>query len=447
MSGYLCHVRQVPERLDLARSAAALTITTFAGIALVFLTSVVVSRALGPEGKGVYDLMVATASLGGLALGLSLPAGITYAVARGTLSAASVAPGAIAISIAIGLGSFAILTAGREAAVAIATLAPDSGLLDAGLISALAAISALGAMLRAALAGGGRVVLGARLDVIGRGAALLATAALAPGATPVSLVLAVLIGGSIGAVAEATFLQPRGFPAVGAVRGLVTYSLRAHGANVIQFLNYRLDLFLVGFFRGPSEVGLYALAGTLGQLVWVVSGSVAGSLFPAVAADADPSRSPSLTAAAARLTTALSLAIAVTGALLAVPGLRIVYGPDFVPAVMPLLVLLPGIVSLVPTRVIAAYFAGIGRPNLNLIISALSFVATVGLDLALIPSHGMVGAAVASTASYVVGSVAGLVMFQTVSGVPAYRAVVPGRSDLLLLAEAIRIGGHKGRDR
>jgi len=415
-----------------------LTVTTIASISLVFLTSVIVARVLGPDGKGIYDLMAASASMGSLILGLSLPAGITFAVARGILASTAVPSSALIWSVGVAVASAVLLAVGHPAFVAIGVLSPGSGLVDLALISTLAGVSASGAMLRAALAGAGRVELGARLDLLGRALALTATFALAPGATPASLLFALIVGGLVGAVASAIAIRPVGLVGRVPARVIAGYSLRAHGANVFQFLNYRLDLFIVALFRGPTEVGLYALAATLGQLVWVLSGSVAASLFPAVAVEAEPVRSAGRTALAARLTLAVSLVAAIVGAALAVPGVRIIYGDAFASATIPLLALLPGVVLLVPIRVIAAYFAGIGRPTLNLAISAVSFIATIGLDLLLIPDHGMVGAAVASTMSYGLAAISGLMLFRRISGVPLTHAILIRSTDLALAAGAFR---------
>jgi len=55
-------------------------------------------------------------------------------------------------------------------------------------------------------------------------------------------------------------------------------------ANVAQFLNYKLDVFVVGFFAGTASVGRYTLAVSLAQLLWLMSNSVASVLLPKVAA-------------------------------------------------------------------------------------------------------------------------------------------------------------------
>jgi O-antigen/teichoic acid export membrane protein len=53
--------------------------------------------------------------------------------------------------------------------------------------------------------------------------------------------------------------------------------------------------------------------------------------------------------------------------------------------------------------VASGYLYGRGWPGLNSIGLGLGLVATVVLDLALIPSYGALGAAVASSAAYLLG--------------------------------------------
>ena len=54
-------------------------------------SSVLIARTIGPTGKGSFDLIIATSTLLLTFLGLSLPAGVTYEVARGDANIRSLA--------------------------------------------------------------------------------------------------------------------------------------------------------------------------------------------------------------------------------------------------------------------------------------------------------------------------------------------------------------------
>ena len=72
--------------MSAARSLTRSSVHAFASSVCVVLValaiSVVIARALGAQGKGNYDLAFSTATILTLFLGLSLPTGITYSIAR-----------------------------------------------------------------------------------------------------------------------------------------------------------------------------------------------------------------------------------------------------------------------------------------------------------------------------------------------------------------------------
>src|SRR5690348_7034902 len=75
-------------------------------------SSILISRTIGPAGKGAFDLIIATSTLLLTALGLSLPTGVTYEVARGNTNVRSLALGLVligALQAVIGAGILSIL--------------------------------------------------------------------------------------------------------------------------------------------------------------------------------------------------------------------------------------------------------------------------------------------------------------------------------------------------
>ncbi|MBA2253919.1 MAG: hypothetical protein H0W07_02230, partial [Chloroflexi bacterium] len=96
----------VPERViakpNLWRTGSHTFAFSIASVAVTMLMTVAVSRVLGPGGKGGYDLVVATVGLFGVVIGLSLPAGVIFAIARGLAAPRSLAVALILIGAAQG---------------------------------------------------------------------------------------------------------------------------------------------------------------------------------------------------------------------------------------------------------------------------------------------------------------------------------------------------------
>jgi O-antigen/teichoic acid export membrane protein len=158
---------------------------------------------------------------------------------------------------------------------------------------------------------------------------------------------------------------------------VIRFAVPSYLSNVTQFLNYRLDVFLVSFFAGAAAVGLYTLAVTLAQAIWLFSNAAAMVLLPRIASLQEAKmENAAQTARITRLALWLSAVSALLLALIAEFLLTRIYGEAFRGSLAPLLWLLPGIVIFSATNVIASYLAGIGKPRLNWFASLAGLFVT-----------------------------------------------------------------------
>jgi O-antigen/teichoic acid export membrane protein len=80
---------------------------------------------------------------------------------------------------------------------------------------------------------------------------------------------------------------------------------------------------------------------------------------------------------------------------------RAAFGPDFASAASVLRWLLPGVVATSITTVLSQYLASIGMPKLLVGVWLMGVGLVLVLGAALIPDHGAVGAAAATSVAYV----------------------------------------------
>lgn len=422
------------------RATLGTTFATVLGGALAFGMAVIAARALGPSAKGSYDLLVATGSLGALVLGLAIPTGVTYVAARDTTIAPRVPITAFIASVLVAIGAAATV------AVLAAPLAAG-GLLPAGVgfevvvpIGAVAGATFYLAVTRATLVAVLRINAANIAESTGRviafaGALILATAGLA---SATNLVLALAGGLIIGGALQAYQLAPRGWLGRSTTLAIASYSLPSYASTVMQFLNYRLDIFLVAALRGTAEVGLYAAAVLVGQLVWLLARGAALALFPIIAGDANEVRIKDRVGRASRMAALSGIVGAVVLAALGVIVIPALFGTAFQDAVWALWLLLPGIAAFCPVTIAGAYFLGVGRPRLNVAVSALSLVVTLIGDLLLIPRYGMYGAAAASTLSYVAALFVATYLMRRITGLRTSELLLPNLSEVRDLLDRLR---------
>jgi O-antigen/teichoic acid export membrane protein len=177
------------------------------------------------------------------------------------------------------------------------------------------------------------------------------------------------------------------------------YSGLAYVADTMQFLTYRIDLWVLVAFHGTAVVGVYALAVSLAQLVWIVPNAIARVLFPVVAMPETRDRA-ALAIRAARFSLLASAVCAGVGWLCSELFLVTLFGGGFseAPALISILVL--GIVPFSVAKVLGTYLAGVNAIALNALSAAITLALTVLLDFTLIPGLGAAGAAWATAASY-----------------------------------------------
>jgi len=194
----------------------------------------------------------------------------------------------------------------------------------------------------------------------------------------------------------------------------IKYGLKAYFGNLMQFLNYRLDMFLVAIFLAPAAVGLYSIAVGIAEKIWMLPGAIATVLFPRISSLNDREAN-NLTPKIARHTFLIIFILSLTLAIFAKPLIKILFGSAFLPSVMPLLILLPGIIALGGAKTLTADLAGRGKPQFGTYASFISLAVNIPLNLYLIPKWGISGAAFASSVAYIIATIVVIIAFVKIS--------------------------------
>lgn len=379
------------------------TLVTRVGLVVVgLITSVLVARALGPEGRGLYIVAITIGAVGVQLGNVGLAAANTYHVARDRSLAAVLVGNSIAASLVIGglgAGGLAVLFLARP------TIAPLRGVL---LYLALASVPVglLSLLLQKLLIGLDRIRQANQIDLGGRLLGTVALVLLLVGerVSVESLFLAMFLVGPVVLIWIVVRLRglvpesPRFDRSI--LRESLGYGSKAWLVSLFSFLVIRSDLVMVQYLRGAGETGQYSIAVTLADFAYLLPLVVGTVLFPKLSAMDDVEERWRLAKRWAAVVGA-TMAIGVTTApFLAASVIRLAYGPEFEPAVPALLWLLPGILFLGIETVIAQFLAASGMPRTLPLAWGGALVLNVGLNVTLLPQLGFVGAGVSSTISY-----------------------------------------------
>lgn len=217
----------------------------------------------------------------------------------------------------------------------------------------------------------------------------------------------------------------------------VGFGLKTHFGRIMMLGNYRLDQWILGAIAGPRELGIYSVAVAWSETLFFLPSALAAVQRP----DLVRSSAKSAAAAAASVfrasvivTAALGLALFALAPVLCI-GL---FGEEFRDSTVDLRILVLGAIGIVALKQLGTALTAQQRPLLGTVGIGVALVTTVALDFALIPSHGAVGAAIASSAAYAAGGIAMAVIFARVF--PGAARLVPRPGDVRVVFEQLRWG-------
>lgn len=182
-------------------------------------------------------------------------------------------------------------------------------------------------------------------------------------------------------------------------RQLLADGLQIHIGGVAIFLAGRANLFIANAYLSKAEVGFLYVAITLAELVWFISIAAETVLYPQ-AAQMPSEEAAQLTARVCRQILPLSVVGGLLLAALAPAAILLYGGREFLPAVTPLRLLLPGVVALTISKVLSALWVREGWFLMLGVLAGGTAVLSITLNLVLVPRLGTMGAALATTLAY-----------------------------------------------
>jgi O-antigen/teichoic acid export membrane protein len=402
---------------------------------------VLTARVLGPAGKGIYALPVVQAGLVS-AWFSGLSSSTSYYLLNGRagrqiirpltlVTACFVVVSAVAVIVIAWLGNAlwaapAAIASLPAAAAVFAVRGYVTGIKQVRYVSTLSVATVLATL---------------ALTAVG-----FLTIARSPTIAIVAWVASTTLVGIVAWIAM--MLHARRLPTGNGVRlaDFGRFSIKGGATALVSLLNYRADLYIVALMLPAADLGLYSVATSApqallfpAQVTSIVASPHIGGLDKRAAAD--------LTARCVRHSLLVSIVICIIVFALAPIVVGLFYGAAFLPLVPSLRILLVGVVALALAGPISSYYTlKLAKPDIPLVIAAISAIICIAGTVVLIPHYGIVGAAIASSAAYVITQVLSLWYFRRTTGVGLRSMLVPTAVDLRSYVEIasglLRDGGR-----
>lgn len=368
--------------------------------------ALMVARELGPAGQGVLSLALAFQQLAALVFGFGFGSAKTYYSSFGAISEEQSRQYERKLIMIAASGTIVVMSAMQIASAEIlrgVTPIIASAIVVSSIVSILLEW-ALGALLsRQEYVAYNKILLAQTLSYV-----MMAAVIYLCGVLSVPVVLGAYIASNLIATLAAR-RAVRGSPLAATgnpptLGGMLSYGSKNMAADAVTMLNYRLSFFISNATMGNALTGVFALAVSLVEKLWVVSQGVATVLLPKMAADNHGG-----TKSGARINLAIAFAVmlvTLAGGLILLVVLRMallkLLGAPYAGLIQVTIWLLPGCVAWAGVRVVAAQVSALGAPHVNLFVTITCLFANVSLIYIAYDKLDPVAMAKISTISYVV---------------------------------------------
>lgn len=194
-----------------------------------------------------------------------------------------------------------------------------------------------------------------------------------------------------------------------------SYGVKAHLSNILAFINYRADIILISYFMNPVAVGVYVIAVTISEKMWVFSQAISTVLFPRISSYSEETQRNKLTSMVSKIVLYISAIVAIVVFFTVDSLVIIIFGIEYIESSTIIKILLPGIVLFSMDKILSNDLAGRGLPIINFRVSLITVMINITLNIALIPLYGLSGAAIATTTGYCITWIIKVITFSKIT--------------------------------
>ncbi len=210
---------------------------------------------------------------------------------------------------------------------------------------------------------------------------------------------------------------------------MLNYSLKSHASNVLSFLNTSLGTYVVQGIYSISNYSIYSEANTAMQQIWLLPDAVSQVILSRLSAMEDIKGKLKITLLSCKLMTYLTT----IGALLMLWAAQVlipILFPKYIGCIVLMRYLALGYVIMSYVKILGNSIAAFGRPELNILPTAIGVTANIGFTLLLFPQMGVYGVATASSISMSLQSICCMVIFCVFTHTRPHRLLIPNKEEI-----------------
>lgn len=215
------------------------------------------------------------------------------------------------------------------------------------------------------------------------------------------------------------------------VKDFFSYGINIYIKTVLTFLQSKLGIILLNIFLNPTAVGLYSVGITITEKIQIISQSVNILIFPKISSESNKKIVKEFTPLVCRNILFITFLIVLTLFFVSKQIIIFLYSKQFLKSIVPFQILLIGIVSASGNEIIFTDLMGRGKPFLITPVCIFSIILNLMLNILLIPRLGIIGAAWSLVITYTLNFLITLIIYIRISGNKINDIILIKKSDFL----------------
>ena len=186
------------------------------------------------------------------------------------------------------------------------------------------------------------------------------------------------------------------------IKKINSYSVKVWLTSIVVISNKRIDQLIIGLLIDASFLGLYSVSVMISELVNRVTDAISPVYFNINSSLTNQKNAKFIFLRFCRINFLFAVLGVMLIILLGKSLIILLYGNDFSYSYNIILFYLPGVLFWVTTRPFYIYFSSSGLPEINSKIELIGLIMGFTLYFLLIPLYGIIGAATASSITFLI---------------------------------------------
>lgn len=217
-------------------------------------------------------------------------------------------------------------------------------------------------------------------------------------------------------------------PSIALAREMFKKSIAYGAVFALIVANYKFDIVMLSNLSTEASLGYYTISTQIIELIWQIPGALVVVIF---SASANRNTSIEDICRVSRTTISITILLSLCICIIGMPMITWFFGEKFSQSYWSLLLLLPGAIAMIPFKIIYAFLAGEGKPLSGLYVMLFAVIVNIIFNYVLIPNYNELGAAVSASMSYFVSGLAMAYFFSKQVGVPIRDILVIRKLDFI----------------